>query len=61
VLRDGVHGGELLALRYRPLRRRAASLLAAPVGPADGRRHGHAQAGARSCSRSTSRCASPSG
>ena len=46
LLRDGVHGGELVAVRHRPLRRRAAALLAAPGRPADGRGHGHAQAGA---------------
>ena len=46
LLRDGVHGGKLHALRYRPLRRRAAALFATAVGLADGRRHAHAQAGA---------------
>ena len=46
LLRDGVHGRQRLALRHRPLRRRAAALLAAPGRPADGGGHRHAQAGA---------------
>ena len=46
LLRDGVHGGELDAVRYRPLRRCAAAIFAAAVRSAHGRRHAYAQAGA---------------
>ena len=46
LLRHGVHVGGRPALRPRPLRLRAAALLAAPGRPDDGGRHDHAPAGA---------------
>jgi hypothetical protein len=46
VLRHGVHGGELDALRHRPLRRGAAALHAAAGRSADGRRHDQSQGSA---------------
>src|SRR3989304_5930583 len=47
LLRDGVHGDGLLALRRRPLRRRFAEILPAPGGRALRGRNDQPQAGAR--------------
>src|SRR5512134_3964334 len=46
LLRHGVHVRGGAALRHRPLRLRAASLLPAPGRPDDGRRHHHPPPGA---------------
>ncbi len=55
VLRDGVHGHGVLALRHRPLRRRAAALLAPPGRRPLRGRNDQPQDGARPQARSTTR------
>ena len=45
LLRHGVHDRRGRAVRHRPLRRRVPAVLAAPGGPAHGRRHDQLQAG----------------
>ena len=51
LLRDGIYGAGGNALRYRPVRRIAAALHAAPGGPADGSRDGVDSAGTHSAAR----------